>query len=843
MAQLRRDLLSRHFTGHDVYGQVKDVNVTLGKNKKSALGKRKRKEEEVADKRCFANAEETPYLQMAICGALHIEVQCSPFSRAEVCKILQYIEAYQEEHKLGPMPIILCGFTEASSRMARNQQAQIQSPSPRSPAVPPSRFPQPCISPVSSTDSSSSGDDEAGTQTVSEEVESPVDDEQQQSVPEPMRRPRKPKTTSKWPTDMIEVTEIHPDGKPIEVKQQRRLRLLARLIARQQLSLVMPSFKNLTNERKWELFNKHVMPYLKFPDTMKTEGLKYIMEVIYKSWRTHKNRLVTDFIEKNLSPFQKHPYIQPEDWAEFEVLKKSPEEIAKSEKYKMLRQQNVHNHCLGSAGYDGKEKKWEVEDAELVKKGIPNPWDDYPEGCPVRFLRARSKLEVSEDKAEIIWKQDSTQKISEDIKEKQSAAESLGVTWVRENDVLTACLGPKQPGRVRTISSYTGWKHGWPGCSGMYRKRKRSGAVDVDVEAIAAQVRQEVTAQVTQEVSLRPRLVEGRVFPKEFVLESVQIDYDYAIVQVECVHQGYEDYVLQPPPNDDIKTLREALLQRIQWRRDWIIVKQTHETQPTQSQPDETTKRAKSVSKGTNAIISTKLLCGANSTPSNHQSPATSDATKSVPKEHNTANPSKNPNNSEKECTKLPTQPKVGTEAVGSGARPPKQPKGASKAAGESEKAAINKKLASKAVGQSLKQPQQQKWIDKYKCGHPFLPAMDLKAVGPGCTALHAHYMKDCVNNKHGIVVWFRGIYMLNSSNFEVGLVRYNFLYDLFQFGALDASLLQCWILSLVVEAKAKDIHVGFLDPQVMSLDNITFDRDKVLQAFARHTNKLKDRP
>jgi len=293
----------------------------------------------------------------------------------------------------------------------------------------------------------------------------------------------------------------------------------------------------------------------------------------------------------------------------------------------------------------------------------------------------------------------------------------------------------------------------------------------------------------------RPVVAEGRVFPKEFVLESVQIDYDYAIVQVECVHQGYEDYVLQPPPNDDIKTLREALLQRIQWRRDWILVKQTHETQPTQSQPDETTKSAKSVSKGTNAIISTKLLCGANSTPSNHQSPATSDATKSVPKEHITANPSKNPNSSEKECTKLPTQPKVGTEAVGSGARPPKQPKGASKAAGESEKAAINKKLASKAVGQSLKQPQQQKWIDKYKCGHPFLPAMDLKAVGPGCTALHAHYMKDCVNNKHGIVVRFRGIYMLNSSNFEVRLVRYNFLYDLFQFGALDASLLQCWIL------------------------------------------------
>jgi hypothetical protein len=35
---------------------------------------------------------------------------------------------------------------------------------------------------------------------------------------------------------------------------------------------------------------------------------------------------------------------------------------------------------------------------------------------------------------------------------------------------------------------------------------------------------------------------------------------------------------------------------------------------------------------------------------------------------------------------------------------------------------------------------------------------------------------------------------------------------------------------SLVVEAKAKDIPMAFLDPQVMSLDNIKFDRYKVLQ-------------
>jgi hypothetical protein len=41
----------RHYTGYDVYEQVKDVNVAFGKNKKSALGKRKREEEAVVNKR------------------------------------------------------------------------------------------------------------------------------------------------------------------------------------------------------------------------------------------------------------------------------------------------------------------------------------------------------------------------------------------------------------------------------------------------------------------------------------------------------------------------------------------------------------------------------------------------------------------------------------------------------------------------------------------------------------------------------------------------------------------------------------------------------------------------
>jgi hypothetical protein len=191
---------------------------------------------------------------------------------------------------------------------------------------------------------------------------------------------------------------------------------------------------------------------------------------------------------------------------------------------------------------------------------------------------------------------------------------------------------------------------------------------------------------------------------------------------------------------------------------------------------------------------------GAKSTSSNHQSPAISDATKSVSKEPNAANPPKNPKSSEMGAVggsgKPPMQHKGASKAVGESVKPPTQQKVSNKTAGESGKAATHQKLASKAVGESLKPQQQQKWSSKYKSGQPFLPAMDLKLVGPRCTALHAHYMKDCVNNeKNGILVRFKGIYMLNSSDFEVGLVRYNHLYDLFNFVALDCSLLRCLTL------------------------------------------------
>jgi hypothetical protein len=300
----------------------------------------------------------------------------------------------------------------------------------------------------------------------------------------------------------------------------------------------------------------------------------------------------------------------------------------------------------------------------------------------------------------------------------------------------------------------------------MYRKRKRSTAVDM--EAITAQVRQKVTAEITEDVrakvtkdvmtylaeqgllvkpptsrspspaqgrrsscasatnaaaneselgpnsidpdsidllkeptecvlvadirGLQAVVADGRVFPKEFKVQSVPIEFDHAVVQVEYIHPGYEDYVLQIRPSDDVKTLGEALLQRIQWPRLRIFVKPSS-NQPTIAQPNENTNSAKSGSKGSTAVISTKQLFGDNSNGTKHRSPSTSDGTKTVPKEPEAANPSTNPKILEKQVvgtTKPPMQHKVASQPVVESVKQSKKQKVSSKIAGESGKKATN---------------------------------------------------------------------------------------------------------------------------------------------------------
>jgi Cu/Zn superoxide dismutase len=84
----------------------------------------------------------------------------------------------------------------------------------------------------------------------------------------------------------------------------------------------------------------------------------------------------------------------------------------------------------------------------------------------------------------------------------------------------------------------------------------------------------------------------------------------------------------------------------------------------------------------------------------------------------------------------------------------------------------------------------------KFQFGQPMLPAIELEKAGPGCVALHAHYIKACEEQrKGGIVAMIKHQHFWldsESEPFVVGLVD---LFDLSTLDGLDISLLRCFTL------------------------------------------------
>jgi hypothetical protein len=100
--------------------------------------------------------------------------------------------------------------------------------------------------------------------------------------------------------------------------------------------------------------------------------------------------------------------------------------------------------------------------------------------------------------AVIVFNNKETEQVAVDIKEKYACAESSGMAWQREYDVLSQCLcHPEQPGRVRGVSSYQDSKYGWPQHTSMYMKRKRTKTdASVDMEKLKEQIKQELVAEM-----------------------------------------------------------------------------------------------------------------------------------------------------------------------------------------------------------------------------------------------------------------------------------------------------------------------------------------------------------
>jgi hypothetical protein len=89
---------------------------------------------------------------------------------------------------------------------------------------------------------------------------------QQDEVGGAQRRGRAPRTSTKWPSDTMIVTEVDIVGMPVPLTQKRKFRALAGRVARQKILLHLPEIKELSNDEKWDLFDKNVQKHLKLQE-------------------------------------------------------------------------------------------------------------------------------------------------------------------------------------------------------------------------------------------------------------------------------------------------------------------------------------------------------------------------------------------------------------------------------------------------------------------------------------------------------------------------------------------------------------------------------------------------
>jgi hypothetical protein len=89
---------------------------------------------------------------------------------------------------------------------------------------------------------------------------------------------------------------------PVPLTQKRRFRALAGLIARQKIPLNLPKIKELSNDEKWDLFDKHVQKHLKFQEDAKPQAFNLFWKTVAKAWRQFS--LGEILSEKDLSHLQ-----------------------------------------------------------------------------------------------------------------------------------------------------------------------------------------------------------------------------------------------------------------------------------------------------------------------------------------------------------------------------------------------------------------------------------------------------------------------------------------------------------------------------------------------------------
>ncbi|TVU01375.1 hypothetical protein EJB05_53144, partial [Eragrostis curvula] len=312
----------------------------------------------------------------------------------------------------------------------------------------------------------------------------------------------------------------------------------------------------------------------------------------------------------------------------------------------------------------------------------------------------------------------------------------------------------------------------------------------------------------------------GQVHPEQYVLHTVEVTNGFVVVFVDSVVAKLRDEKLERPVNDEVTTVGEALLQRVQWRRTCVVINDSPmEKVRSPRIPDSNPKPPlgpKKADKSANSIDQ-----GKNGEDKNAKKAKGSDQCSQHDAHQGSRKPNKGSKSSQQDLRVNVSNPHDKAEAK----------KAISIDIGKKIKAASNASAAAAKCSiksASIQIPNPSVWTQpnfKFKYGQVLMSTADLEKAGPNCTSLHNYYMNGCKEKKKQIVVFIRPNHLLRRVEAPF-IVDYADLYDLFNIDALDMSIVRVFTLYMHKESKNNNWPIAVLDPQMLVLSVIKDDKD-----------------
>ena len=161
------------------------------------------------------------------------------------------------------------------------------------------------------------------------------------------------------------------------------------VVTRERVKITYDSWKEYTKvENQKAGLLKEIFKSFYIPEQHKASVQRYALLAACKAWRNFKSTLIKDYVEKDLTPFQKYPFVE-EYWEDFVAKKKTNDFRIESEAHRALQAKNTHPHRLGTAGYAGKIPQWRDQNERARQLDASPPFARITSERSQQWLMAR----------------------------------------------------------------------------------------------------------------------------------------------------------------------------------------------------------------------------------------------------------------------------------------------------------------------------------------------------------------------------------------------------------------------------------------------------------------------